>query len=141
MGSIVVDAKIAGQKRPVFSGWRVELPGRGGDRMKLRDLIARVVAAEVDAFRQRQAEQRLARVLSPAQIEQGAAKGKIDPGERELQQPVDTDQAVAAALQAYEDGLYFVFIDGQQQAGLDSEVYLKSSSQVTFLRLVALSGG
>jgi hypothetical protein len=44
-------------------------------------------------------------------------------------------------LQAFEDGLYFVFIDEVQQTNLDSEVFLKANSKVIFLRLTALVGG
>ncbi len=141
MSTLLVEAKLVGQRRPVFSGWRVDLPQRSGDHLRLRDLITRVVLEEVEAFQKRQEERRLARVLSPAQIEAGRVKGKIDPGERDLQQQVDPEAAVGTALQAFEDGLYYVFIDGVQQAGLDSEVFLQPESQVTFLRLVALAGG
>lgn len=141
MTALLVEAKVLGQRRPIFSGWRVELPERGGDHLRLRDLITRVVLEEVEAFRQRQQERRLARVLAPAEIEAGLIAGKIDSGERDLQQEVIPEEAVGAALQAFEDGLYFVFIDGAQQTGLDSEVWLKPESQVTFLRLVALAGG
>lgn len=144
MTTIIVEGKLIGQKRPLFTDWRIELPPiweRGGDRLKLRDLITRVVAEEVAAFRQRQDERRLAKIMTRAEIEQGARQGKIDPGEHDLQQHVDVDEAVGVALQAYEDGLYFVFIDGEQPAGLDSEVYIKSDSRVTFIRLTALAGG
>ncbi len=141
MTALLVEAKVLGQRSPIFSGWRVELPGRGGDHLRLRDLITRVVIEEVEAFRQRQQERRLARVLAPAEIEAGRIAGKIDSGERDLQKEVVPDEAAGAALQAFEDGLYFVFIDGMQQTGLDSEVWLKLESQVTFLRLVALAGG
>jgi hypothetical protein len=142
--TITVEGKIVGQKRPLFADWRIELPPiweRGGDRMKLRDLITRVVAEEVQAFRLRQDERRLAKIMSPAEIEQGARTGKIDPGERDLQQAINIDEVVGVALQAFEDGLYYVFIDGVQPAGLDSEVYLNPDSRVTFIRLVALAGG
>ncbi len=144
MTTILVEGKILGQKRPVFTDWRINLPpapAPHGNSLKLRDLITHVVQEEVTAFRQRQQERRLARILSPAEIAQGAARGKIDSGERDLNQPVDLDTAVAVALQAYEDGGYFVFIDGEQQGGLDSEVSLHSDSKVTFVRLVALAGG
>jgi hypothetical protein len=142
--SILVDGKVLGQKRPLFTDWRIELPPiweLSGDRMKLRDLISQVVVEEVDAFQKRQAERKLARILSKTQIDRDALKGKIDPGERDLSQNVSVDQAVGNALQAFEDGLYFVFIDDVQQTRLDSEVYLKAESRITFIRLVALAGG
>jgi hypothetical protein len=142
--TLVVEGKVLGQKRPVFTDWHIELPPdwpRSGDHIRLRDLISRVVVEEVKAFQQRQQERRLARIMSRAEIEQGARAGKVDPGERNLQQVVDPDEAVGTALQAFEDGLYYVFIDGVQQTSLDSEVFLGTESAVTFIRLVALAGG
>ncbi len=142
--TILVEGKVLGRKRPLFTDWQIDLPpswGPQGDRIRLRDLITRVVVEEVEAFRQRQEQRRLARLMSPAEIQAGAASGKVDPGERDLGQVVDTEEAIGAALQAFEDGLYFVFIDDVQQTDLESEVYLKADSKVTFIRLVALAGG
>lgn len=144
MTTILVEGKVLGQKRPLFQDWQVELPPlweRGRDRLKLRELITRLVIEEVDAFKKRQEERKLARIMSRSEIEQGVVKGKVDPGERELNQPVNVDEAVGTALQAFEDGLYYVFLDGVQQTSLDSEIYLKPQSKVTLIRLVALAGG
>ena len=142
--TFTVEGKVVGQKHPLFTDWRVELPPveeSHGDHLKLRDLISSIVVKEVEAFRTRQEERKLARVMSRQEIEQGAARGKVDPGARDLQQVVNTDDAVAVALQAFEDGLYFVFVDEVQQTNLDSEVFLKANSKVVFLRLTALIGG
>ena len=142
--SIVVEGKVVGQKRPLFTDWRVDLPPldeNRGDHLKLRDLITSIVIKEVEAFRLRQEERKLARVMSRQQIEQSVSGGKVDPGEHDLQQEVNLDEASAVALQAFEDGLYFVFIDDVQQTQLDSEVFLKTNSKVMFLRLTALVGG
>jgi len=142
--TLTIEGKVAGQKRPLFSDWHVELPPGeeiGGDRLKLRDLISSIVVREVEAFKTRQRERKLARVMSPQEIARDAADGKVDPGERDLVQGVNTVEAVAVALQSFEDGLYFVFIDDVQQTGLDSEVYLRPKSKVLFLRLTSLAGG
>jgi hypothetical protein len=48
---------------------------------------------------------------------------------------------VRVALQAFEDQLYFVFIDGVQQQHLDQPVQVQSGSRVLFVRLVPLAGG
>ena len=142
--TVMVEGKVAGQKRPLFTDWRIDLPPKwesSGDRLRLRDLITSIVIKEVDAFTKRQEERKLARIMSKAEIETGAIKGRIDPEAKDLNQVVDEDTAIATALQAFIDGLYFVFIDGAQQTGLDSEVYLKPQSKILFLRLVALVGG
>jgi hypothetical protein len=141
---LTVEAKVVGQKRPLFTDWRVELPPRDenrGDHLKLRDLITTMVIKEIEAFRLRQEERKLARVMSRQQIERGVSGGKVDPGEHDIQQEVNVDEAIAVAIQAFEDGLYFVFIEDVQQTELDQEVLLKTNSKVMFLRLTALVGG
>ena len=142
--TFTVEGKVVGQKRPIFTDWHIELPPvdeNKGDRLKLRDLITSIVMKEVDAFITRQEERKLARVMSRQEIEQSVERGKVDAGERDLGQKVNTTNAIATALQAFEDGLYFVFIDEVQQTNLDSEVFLKANSHVVFLRLTALVGG
>ncbi len=142
--SIMVEGKVVGQKRSLFTDWRIELPPPNeneGDHLRLRDLITSIVMKEVEAFQLRREERKLAQVMSRQEIERSAVTGKADPGERDLQQQVNVDEAVGVALQAFEDGLYFVFVDDVQQTSLDSEVYLKTNSKVLFLRLTALVGG
>lgn len=141
---ITVEGKIAGQRRSLFADWHIELPPmdeRKGDHLKLRDLITTIVLKEVDAFKTRQEERRLARVMSKKEIDVEILQGKVEPGERNLHQEVDSNEAVVVALQAFEDGLYFVFVDDVQQIKLDDEVFIKSNSKVMFLRLAALIGG
>lgn len=141
---ITIAGKALGQRRPLFEDWSIPFPPdlRGeGDDLTVRDLIARVVRAEVAAFRGRQEERKLARVLSARQIAEGAEKGKVDMGGRDLEQTVDDEQAVAAALQAFEDGLYLVVLDGDELRELDRSVYLTPDSRLTFIRLALLAGG
>jgi hypothetical protein len=145
--NLIIEAKVLGQKKPLFNNWVVALPPgpsqppMGEDRMRLRDLITKVVQEEVSAFQQRQAERRLARIMTKGEIEQALVKGKVDLGEHDLKQKVDPHVAVETALQAFEDGLYYVFIEGEQVQSLDSEVVLQPTTHVTFIRLVALAGG
>ena len=83
----------------------------------------------------------MVQVLSAREIEEGAAKGKIDSGGRDLDQKVDPAEAVGVALEAFEDGLYLVIIDDEEYRDLDREVYLQPDSRITFLRLIMLAGG
>ena len=108
--------------------------------LTLRTLIARIVQGEVVAFRERQERRSLVAVLSAAAIEEGAERGRVDSGGRELHQEVDVGHAVGTALQAFEDGLYLVILDGREQRDLDEQVFLGPDSTVTFLRLVLLAG-
>ena len=96
---------------------------------------------EVAAFRERQEERKITRALTAAQIDEGVAKGKVDMGDRDLKQKVDPEAAVAVALQAFEDGIYLVVVDGEEHRDLDKEIYLQPDSRITFVRLSLLSGG
>ena len=62
-------------------------------------------------------------------------------GGSDLQQDVDDETAVANALQAFVDGIYYVILDGTQCRDLDEQVVVADDSTVTFLRLVPLAGG
>lgn len=140
---LTIRGKALGRKKPLFADWSIPFPpdlGDGGS-LTLRDLIGRVVRAEVEAFRKRQQERRLFRALTEKQIQEGATKGKIESGGSDLAQKVDADEAVATALEAFEDGLYLVVVDEQEQRSLDAQVYLQPDSKVAFVRLVMLAGG
>jgi hypothetical protein len=141
---ITISGKTIGRTKPLFADWSIPFHPdlrEGGDRLTLRDLITRIVRAEVAAFRQRQHDRQFLRALTEKQIAEGADRGKIDMGGRKLKQTVDEDEAVGAALQAFEDGLYLVIVDGDEQAELDREIHLQPDSRVTFVRLVLLAGG
>lgn len=144
MANITIEGKVIGQRRPLFEGWELPmLPSWENDAhsVSLRGLIEGVVHAEVEAFRLRQEQKSMIRALTQADIERGLMKGRIDPGGREKAGVVESDEAIRTAIQAFEDGLYYVFVDDEQQTHLDAPVPLRPESRVTFLRLVALAGG
>ena len=143
--SINISGKILGKTKPLFSDRALVLPVELFDRQQpltLRDLLTQIVLQEVKAFRERTQQNSLIQVLTQEAIAQGLKLGKIDSGGREIeQQQVDTQIAVENALQAFEDGFYFVFIDDKQQEKLDDAINLRPNSQMLFLRLVPLVGG
>ena len=142
---VIAEARALGQRRALVPEWSVPVdPAHGGDGdsgLTLRELIERIVRAEVAAFATRQDARKFVRVLSSREIDAGKARGKIDSGGRDLEQQVDVEEAIGAALQAFEDGLYMVVLDGVEQRELDRQVYVTEQSRVVFLRLVFLAGG
>ena len=131
-----------GKTRPMFTDWELTLPEAvETTELTLRSLLTHLVHAEVSAFATRQSQRRLLRILSPEQIQLGLVQGKVESGGSELDQKVEMDNAVEVALQAFEDGLYFVFIDDEQIESLDAIAPLTPHSQMLFLRLVPLVGG
>ncbi|MCC6149832.1 MAG: hypothetical protein IT461_06245 [Planctomycetes bacterium] len=141
---ISVTGKVIGKKKPLFADFGVDLPPqfeRGDGGVTLRDVLDKIVRAQVAAFKQRQQDRQFIRALTEKQIEQQAARGKVESGQSEIKpQEVDEEQAVGAALQAFEDGLYLVILDGEEQQYLDKQVYLKPESKITFVRLTMLAG-
>jgi hypothetical protein len=140
---LVIETRALGRKRPLLDDWSVDLPpspddGDGG--LTLRELISRVVRAEVAAFRMRQKDRSLVRVLSAREIADGAARGRVDSGGRPAEQEVDEEAAVGVALAAFEDGLYLVILDSQEQTELDLPVYPRPDSRLVFLRVAFLAG-
>src|SRR5262245_19438550 len=107
---LTISGKALGRKKPLFADFSIPFPPDLGDggAITLRDLISRVVKNEVEAFKQRQEDRKLVRALTARQIEEGATRGKIDMGGRDLDQNIDVEVALGTALQAFEDGLYLV---------------------------------
>jgi hypothetical protein len=167
MSILTIEAKIFGYRRGAPERWQITLPDNQDDTpVTLRNLIEQVVRQEVVAYETRQTERRFLTVLSPAQITEGGGQGRITSGgfkpeealkearteaaakgnpksNAEISSPEAVDPAVAvnAAWQAFEDGLYFVFVDGTQYVNLDAPVQLQPHSTLLLVRLVALAGG
>ncbi len=139
---VKVSTRCVGQRKPLLGDFDVTPPSDihdDGD-MPLRHLIEHVVRQQVRAFNERQEGSRFDRVLSAASIHRGAAQGKVNPAGRPGRELADADEAVATALQAFEDGMYLVVIDEVERRGLDEPVYLSPNSRMVFLRLTFLAG-
>ncbi|GAB4459841.1 MAG: hypothetical protein OHK0029_22990 [Armatimonadaceae bacterium] len=137
---ITIEGKQFGRGKTLFPSWQMPLPE--GDVFTLRDFLVAVVRHEVAAFRERQEKRQVLSALTAEAIAEGAARGKVDMGGRpETSTEVDEDAAIHNAIQSFEDGLYYVFVDNEQQTDLSAVLPLRDGSQVLFLRLVALAGG
>lgn len=144
MSSLTISGKTLGSRKPLFADWSIPFPPEWRDEggLTLRDLIARVVRSEVQAFRQRQEDRQVFRALTARQIAEAADKGKINSGGSEVPvQPVDEEEAAATACQAFEDGLFLVVIDGENQREIDRQIHLRPDSHIAFVRLTLLAGG
>ncbi len=142
--SLTIRVNSVGRTKPLLSDWSIPAPPdlrEGGEPITVRRLVEHVVRAEVSAFRERQADRRFIHALTARDIQAAVERGKVDMGGHDLQQEVDEEQAVGAAWQAFDDGLYLVLVDDRQQRELDREVFVGPDSRVTFLRLTLLAGG
>lgn len=142
---ISVSARVLGRKAapPWFSA---PPPDLGSPSVPLRCLLAHVVRQEAAAFRERQEKRALLEVLTPEEIAERAARGRVARGwaapvATGAGVEVDEELAVEVALQAFEDGIYLVILDGIERERLDEDVTLRPDSTLVFLRLVMLAGG
>jgi hypothetical protein len=141
---LTISGKALGRRRPLFADFSIHPPaGLSGDGgVTLRQLVGHVVRAEVGAFQDRQRDRALFRTMTARQIADAAETGRVAAGPSDVPpQAIDADAAAAVAIQAFEDGLYLVVVDGQQACELDRQIYLRPDSQLTFIRLVLLAGG
>lgn len=139
---MLVTGRSIGSRKPLFADWSIPLTPEWGDggELTLRELIERLVAAEVRRFNERLEERRLDRVLSEEQIEEGRKRGRVSPEGRSRGPAAEEEWAVAAALQAFEDGLYLVVIDEVEFRDLEQPVRLGPESRIVFIRLTFLAG-
>ena len=94
----------------------------------------------MQAFRDRQQEQKLVKVPTAKQIVAGR-RARQDPDRRPRPRPIGGRGASGRrALQAFEDGLYLVVLDEEQQDNLDREIHVATDSKITFVRLTMLAG-
>jgi len=140
---LTVSAEAVGRRKPILDDFSVPPPPAlaSGKSVSLRELLAHVVRGEVDAFQTRQADRRLLKVLSKADIADGLATGKVASGGSDLDQKVNADAAVATAVEAFADGLFLVILDETEVKELDAPLALTADSRLTFVRLTLLAGG
>jgi hypothetical protein len=138
---VIIASKVLGQRARPFEPWRLDAEiFAEAETLTLRDLLTRIVRWEVAAFEARRRERTLERVLSADAIAAGAERGRIDLGGRDAGVAVDPESAVEAALTAFADGLYLVFLDDRRIEVLDASVTVHEGSRTLFVRLVPLVG-
>jgi hypothetical protein len=121
-----------------------------------RQVIEASVVAEVAAYQARAEEASLVRVLTREGLARELATGAVrtggpqdpapdgtaagDPAPVDTV-PVDVGAAVDAALLAFADGLFKVFVADRELADDDAPVALADGARLLFLRLMPLAGG
>lgn len=141
MNTINLSIKILGKKRPAIKNTAIEIENSLNENSILKDLITEVVKSQVNIFNQKREGENVLNYLSPNDIADSEKTGKIAFGEVYNKEKADLEKAIETAIQAFEDGLYFVFIDDKKLETLDTKINLTENSNVTFIRLTALTGG
>lgn len=106
----------------------------------VRQLLALIVEQQIDDFKRRNQDARFLRVLTERDVEAGLETGRVRSGAQEPDGRLpDMEQSIAAAMTAFQDGLYFVFVNDAQVESLEQAV--DDVRDVLFVRLTPLAGG
>ena len=135
---VQVNVKRIGKRRNAIETKPYEIDGVHD----IGTLIAAFVTAEVTRFNARAAAGETAlRYLTNAEIADAAVAGKIAFGADYNGKVQDLDAAIENAHQCYLDGIYRIFINGEEPASdLAAPVALAENDEVTFVRLTMLAG-
>jgi hypothetical protein len=108
----------------------------------LRELITEVVTQNVKQFNKKATnpESQLVNYLSDTDIEQQAQAGKVGFQSIYNESQADLTKAIGAAILAFEDGLYRVFINDEEATQLDTPLEVIEDAEVIFIRLTMLTG-
>jgi hypothetical protein len=146
--AVRVSATVTGHRRRGVREHDLVLALPPGE-VTARQLIAAAVAAEVSAFQARAEEASLIRVLTKESLDADLASGAVrtggprDEAGTEAGEPgqVNPADAVEAALLAFCDGLFKVFVGEREFTDDGAALPVADGAALLFLRLVPLAGG
>lgn len=106
----------------------------------VKELICETVHTCVESYNKRFDNKENTIVLSKEQIEDLSELGKIAFGINYGGKRADEKQAADTALQAYEDGIFRIFLGEQELSNLEDDIVINEGDSLTFIRLTMLSG-
>lgn len=135
---VQVNVKRIGKRRNAIETRPYEI----GEVRDVGGLVAAFVTAEVARFNERAtAGETVLRYLTSEEIADAATVGKIGFGTDYNGQVQDLAAAIENARQSFEDGIYRIFINGDEVGGaLETPVALRENDEITFVRLTMLAG-
>lgn len=138
--AVRVSAVVTGHRRRGIREHDLIL-GLPPGKVTAHQVIEAAVRAEVAAYHSRAEEDSMVRVLTNKSLAEDLARGAVRSTAPEAgRPPVDTAAAVDAALLAFDDGLFKIFVGEDELTG-DMAVPITDGAALLFLRLVALAGG
>ncbi len=101
----------------------------------LKELISNLVNIEIDKY-----EQEELKIASQEDLDQMIINGKVSFGFKYRETDIDRANAVSVALQAFEDGLYVVFLNNSELKSLTDKLILNENDSLSLVRLTMLTG-
>ncbi|MEK3948705.1 hypothetical protein [Paenibacillus sp. FSL H7-0703] len=135
---LFVTVKSLGKRKPALARQEIELSPAPET---LRDLITATVALNVQKLREKQESVALIPFLTGEEVQAQGEIGKVGFGSIYNDGIPDIKDAVNTAMQAFEDGLYRVFVCDEETIELDAPLSLKDGNEIVFIRFTMLAGG
>ncbi|AIQ56303.1 hypothetical protein [Paenibacillus borealis] len=134
---LYVTVKSLGKRKPVLARQELLLQGTPAT---LQELITEIVALQVQGLADKQGRGEIIPYLTGSEIHEQGENGKVGFGTVYNSELPDTGEAVAAALLAFEDGLYKVFLEEQECALLEEPLQIQEGDELVFIRFTMLAG-
>ncbi len=135
---ITIAIKSLAKKR--LTSQKIELPNLSTP-ITLAEFLTQLVSQQVQAFNQRVNQTDNPPLpLNDDYLSILTNTGKVAFADKDNLKQADESHAITTALQAYEDGLFAVFIDDTQIESLETTIDISKDSIVSFVRLTFLAG-
>ena len=134
-----IKVKQPGRKHPLIDNKLIEIEDIGVNPTA-RQLIKAVVAQQVNEYNGKPHEKNLLAFLSPSQTNEQAISGKISFGSIYNENKADVAKAQETALQAFDDGMFALFVNDDEITKLDQSILFANDTVITFIRLTFLAG-
>lgn len=135
--NIFINLKSIGKKKYALEKSPYTLPD---GIVSLRQLIEAIAKQEVELYNSRDMENMLIPFLTEAEITDKSTVGKIDFGRLYSDRKADAGEAIATALQGFDDGLFKVIVNEAEANELDEPLNISEGDVLTFIRLTFLAG-
>ncbi|AIZ42318.1 hypothetical protein [Cellulophaga baltica] len=106
----------------------------------LKELLEACVKNQVEAFNKKRLEVNVVGFLSPTDIQEQAESGKVDFGELTNKDLAVVQEAIDNVMVAFKDGLFVVFVDGDEITTIEAPLTLTDESVIAFIRMTFLVG-
>lgn len=134
---VYVNIKQIGKRKNKIDKKEYEIKGK---IETVKDLLIEFVTINVKKFNEGLTENDIVPYLTDEKINDLSDAGKISFGVDYNGKEQDLEKAIENALQSYEDGIYRVFVNGEELGKINDKLDLQENDELTFVRLTMLAG-
>jgi hypothetical protein len=106
----------------------------------ITELISELVSINVSTYNQRIQDAPMVHFLTKQDIEEKGTVGKVGFDISYNEQKADVEESIQTAIQAFEDGLFKVFVNDIEQGVEEPAISLNDGDQIAFIKLTMLAG-